>query len=238
MQSFKRYAPLLVFAMIVVAVFASGTGRYLNLDALRRNEALLRGFVERHLFLSIAAYIAVYAVATAVSIPGALVLTLAGGFLFGTWLGGSATVVGATAGAIIVFAVVRTSLGVALRERAERTGGRLKSVMDGIHSGAFGYILTLRLIPLAPFWLVNVAAALADAPLRAYCVATLIGIIPATFIYSSIGSGLGQVLAHGGRPDLHMIFEPYIFIPLTLLGLLSLGGTLVQRRLSRKSGAA
>ncbi len=225
----KRYGPLLLLIVVVVAVFASGAGRYLSLDSLRTHEALLRDFVADNLILSLLIFVAVYAAATAVSIPGALFLTLAGGFLFGTWLGGSATVVGATTGAILVFAIVRTSLGAALRERAEASGGRLKAVMDGVRDGAFGYILTLRLIPLAPFWLVNVASALANAPLRAYALATLIGIMPATFIYASVGAGIGKVLARGGEPNLKIIFEPYVLGPLVALGLLSLATTLFQR---------
>lgn len=234
----KRYGPLLLLVAAVVAVFASGAGRYLSLDSLKANEALLRGFVSGNLALSLLVFVVVYAAATAVSIPGALFLTLAGGFLFGTWLGGSATVVGATIGAILVFAIVRTSLGASLRERAEASGGRLKAVMDGVREGAFGYILTLRLIPLAPFWLVNVASALANAPLRAYALATLIGIMPATFIYSSVGAGIGQVLARGGEPNLKIIFEPYVIGPLVALGLLSLGTTLFQRLRARKGTGA
>lgn len=232
----KRFLPLLLLLLAVVAVFASGATRYLSLESLKTNEALLRGFVADHLALSLLAFICVYAAATAVSIPGALILTLAGGFLFGTWLGGSATVIGATIGAILVFAIVRTSLGTALRERAEASGGRLKAVMDGVRDGAFGYILTLRLIPLAPFWLVNVASALANAPLRAYALATLIGIMPGTFIYSSVGAGIGQVLARGGEPNLKIIFEPYVIGPLVALGLLSLGTTLFQRFRGREGG--
>ncbi|WP_419320515.1 TVP38/TMEM64 family protein [Caulobacter sp. ErkDOM-E] len=230
----KRLMPLLLLLLAVVAVFASGATRYLSLESLQTHEALLRGFVADNLALSILVFIGVYAAATAVSIPGALILTLAGGFLFGTWLGGAATVIGATIGAILVFAIVRTSLGAVLRERAEASGGKLKAVMDGVRDGAFGYILTLRLIPLAPFWLVNVASALANAPLRAYALATLIGIMPGTFIYSSVGAGIGQVLARGGEPNLKIIFEPYVIGPLVALGLLSLGTTLFQRLRGRE----
>jgi uncharacterized membrane protein YdjX (TVP38/TMEM64 family) len=142
----------------------------------------------------------------------------------------AATVVGATIGAILVFYAVRTSLGEALRERAEASGGTLKKVIDGVRQGAFGYILTLRLIPLAPFWLVNVAAALAHAPLRAYALATFLGIMPGTFIYSGIGAGIGALVARGETPDLGVIFEPRVLLPLVALGLLSLGTTLYQRR--------
>ena len=167
---------------------------------------------------------------SAASLPGALVLTLTGGFLFGTWAGGAATVVGATLGAVLLYYVVHTSLGAAIRERAERSGGRLKAVIDGVKAGAFGYILTLRLIPVAPFWLVNIAAALAGAPVRAYALATFIGVMPATFIYSSVGAGVGKVIGRGEALNLDIIFKPYVLGPLIALGLLSLGTTVYRRR--------
>lgn len=230
MKQVKRFLPLVVLIVAVIAIFASGVTRYLNLEALQANEAGLRGFIDDNLILALLAFIGVYAIATAVSLPGAIILTLAGGYLFGTWVGGSATVIGATIGAVAVFYAVRTSLGEALRARAEASGGMLKKVIDGVGQGAFGYILTLRLIPLAPFWLVNVAAALAHAPLRAYALATFIGIMPATFIYSGIGAGIGALVARGEAPNLGVIFEPKVLLPLVALGLLSLGTTLYQRR--------
>ena len=230
MKQFKRFLPLAVLIVAVIAIFASGVTQYLNLEALQANEAGLRGFIDENLILALLAFIAVYAIATAVSLPGATILTLAGGYLFGTWVGGSATVIGATIGAVAVFYAVRTSLGEALRAKAEASGGMLKKVIDGVGQGAFGYILTLRLIPLAPFWLVNVAAALAHAPLRAYALATFFGIMPATFIYSGIGAGIGALVARGEAPDLGVIFDPRVLVPLVALGLLSLGTTLYQRR--------
>ncbi len=234
-KTLRRYLPLLVLILAVAAVFASGVTRYLNFQALQTHEAELRRLVSGNLPLALAAFIGVYALATAVSLPGAVFLTLMGGYLFGTWVGGGATVIGATLGAVLVFYVVRTSLGQSLRERAEASGGRLKAVIDGVQAGAFGYILTLRLIPLAPFWLVNVAAALANAPLGAYALATFFGIMPATFIYSGIGAGIGDVLARGETPDLGVIFSPPVLLPLVALGLLSLGTTIFQR-LRAKSG--
>ena len=235
MDRLKRFAPLLILSVAIVAVFASGATRYLNLDALQANEAALRSFVSQQLPLALLAFIVIYALATAVSLPGAIILTLAGGYLFGAWVGGVATVIGATTGAILVFYAVKTSLGQALRDKAEASGGRLKSVIDGVQAGAFGYILTLRLIPLAPFWLVNVAAALAHAPLRAYALATFIGIMPATFIYSGIGAGIGELLARGQTPDLGVIFSPKVLLPLVALGLLTLATTVYQR-VRAKSG--
>lgn len=237
MRRIKPYLPLLVLVLVVVAVFASGVTRYLNFEALQTHEAALRAFVSDNLIVALITFIAIYAVATAVSLPGALILTLTGGYLFGPWVGGSATVVGATLGAVAVFYAVRTSLGAAMRRRAEASGGKLKAVIDGVEAGAFGYILTLRLVPLAPFWLVNIAAALAHAPLRAYALATFLGIMPATFIYSGIGAGIGELIARGETPDAGVVFEPIILFPLVGLGLLSLGVTLYQRRRARTGDA-
>lgn len=238
LKRYVRYLPLIVLGLIIIGVLVSGVGKYLDLSLLKTNEAALRAFVRDNLLLALAGFVVIYAAATAVSLPGAVILTLSGGFLFGTWVGGVATVVGATLGAIAVFYVVKTSLGAALRAKAEQSGGRLKSIIDGVHKGAFGYILTLRLIPLVPFWFVNVAAALANAPARAYALATLIGIMPATFIYSGIGAGIGAIIEQGGTPDLGVMLRPEVFGPLLALALLSLGTTLFQRYRARKGGGA
>jgi len=238
MAGFKKYLPLILLAVVLVLVLASGVTKYLGLSALKENGAVLRAFIAENAVLALVIYVAIYTLATAISIPGAAILTLAGGYLFGTWVGGIATVIGATAGAVLIFYAVRTSLGASLRARAEASGGRLKAVIDGVREGAFGYILTLRLIPLAPFWLVNVAAALAHAPLGAYTLATFIGIIPGTFIFCGIGAGIGDVLARDEAPDLGIIFEPKVFVPLLALGLLTLGTTLYQRFAKRKGEKA
>ena len=233
MKRFIRFLPLALLLLLAVGLLAGGLGRVLSLEALRTHEAALRTFIEAHRIVALLAFVLLYMVATATSLPGATILTLAGGYLFGTWLGGGATVIGATLGAVIVFFAVQTSLGAVLREKAEKSGGKLKAVIDGVEAGAFGYILTLRLVPLAPFWLVNVAAALAGAPLRAYAGATFLGIMPATFIYSGIGAGIGKVVARGQAPDLRVIFEPHILAPLVALGVLSLAITLYQRLRAR-----
>ncbi len=233
----KRFLPLMILVALAIGLFASGVTRFLSLAALQTHEAALRVLISEHRLLSLAAFVASYALAATVSLPGAAMLTLSAGYLFGTWLGGSAAVIGASLGAFAAYFVVRTSLGAALREKAERSGGRLKAVMDGVKDGAFGYILTLRLIPLAPFWLVNVAAALAGAPPRAYALATVMGIMPATFIYSGIGAGIGDVIARGRSPNLGVIFEPRILVPLAALGLLSLAATVYQRLKARSDQA-
>ena len=226
----KRYLPLLIIVLALAAVLLGGGTRYLSFEALQENDAALRAYVLEQRFAAVLLFAALYAVVTAISIPGALILTLAGGYLFGPWIGGIATVIGATIGATAVFFAVRTSFGENLRRRADASGGRLKAIVEGVAAGAFGYILTLRLIPLVPFWLVNVAAGIAHAPPAAYIFATFIGIMPATFIYSGIGAGIGSLIERGETVDLSAISSPQILIPLVGLGLLSLGATIYRQR--------
>jgi uncharacterized membrane protein YdjX (TVP38/TMEM64 family) len=226
----KRYLPLLIIVLALAAVLLSGGTRYLTLEALQENDSALRAFVSHQRLPALLLFAGLYAFVTAISIPGALVLTLAGGYLFGPWLGGAATVVGATIGATAVFFAVRTSFGENLRRRADSSGGRLKAIVEGVAAGAFGYILTLRLIPLVPFWLVNVAAGIAHAPPGAYVLATFIGIMPATFIYSGIGSGIGSLVQRGERIDAAAFASPQILLPLAGLALLSLGATIYRQR--------
>jgi uncharacterized membrane protein YdjX (TVP38/TMEM64 family) len=222
-----RLLPLAVLAAGVAAAFALGWTDYLRLDALRDGREQLLAYVEANPVLSVALYAGLYAVVTALSLPGASVLTLAGGFLFGALIGGPAAVVGATVGGTVVFAAMRTAVGDLMQRRF---GPRTARITEGLRDNAFSYLLTLRLLPIAPFWLVNLAAGLVNMPLRTFVAATFLGIIPGTLIYSWLGQGLGAVFANGGEPDL---FQPQFLLPLIALGLLSLAPAVV-RRLRRK----
>jgi uncharacterized membrane protein YdjX (TVP38/TMEM64 family) len=158
-------------------------------------------------------------VATAVSIPGATILTLAGGFLFGIIWGSALTVLGATLGATAVFLAARTALGDALRRKA---GPWMQRMEAGFRRDAVSYLLSLRLIPVVPFWLVNLVPAFFGVPLRTFVWTTAVGIVPGTVVYTSVGNGLGATLEAGGRPDLGVIFQPEVLLPLIGLGLLAL----------------
>ncbi len=237
MTILKRLWPLALIGAALAALFASGASDWLSLEALRTHEQALRGFVEANLVLALAVFIAVYVVVIAVYVPGASILTLTGGFLFGTFLGASATVIGATLGAIAAWWLIRTALGEPLRHRAERTGGTLQRLIRGLHGDAFAYVLSLRLIPAAPFWLVNAAAGVASVPLAPYALATLLGIIPGTVIYSGIGAGLGELFRRDQSPDLDVIFEPRILWPLVGLALLSFVPMVVKRLRARGPAA-
>lgn len=233
----KRVWPLLLIAAAIAALFLTGANQYLSLDALRDNEAALRGQVEANLWFSLVIFAVAYVVTVTTYIPGASILTMTGGFLFGAWIGSGATLVGATLGAIGAWWMIRTALGEPLRERAERTGGLLKRLIDGFGGNAFSYVFSLRLIPAAPYWLVNAAAGLASVPLRPYALATALGMLPGTVIYSGIGAGLGEVFRRDEAPNLSIIFEPQILWP--LVGLAALGFLpVIWKRLRGEKAAA
>jgi uncharacterized membrane protein YdjX (TVP38/TMEM64 family) len=215
----RRWLPLLALVMVAVAVYATGLHRELSLAGLQRHREALQGFVAARPLLAAGAFVLLYAVATALSLPGALFLTLSGGFLFGTWLGGMLSVIGATAGAAVLFLIARSSLGAALRARA---GPWLQRLEAGLRRDAFSYLLVLRLVPLFPFWLVNLVPAVLDVPLGVFTLATFLGIIPGALVYAGVGNGLGAVLDRGGEPDLGLILEPQVILPLLGLAALAL----------------
>lgn len=230
----KRFGPLIVLVAIAAAFFALGGQKYVTLDALRDNRQLLVDFVTRNPVVSALALIAIYAALVAISFPGASLLTIAAGLFFGTWAGGSLVVVGATIGATILFLIARNASGDALRRRIGPWGEKLA---DGFRDNAFSYLMLLRLLPVAPFWLVNIVPALFGVKLRDYVLATAIGIIPGTFVYASIGAGAGSILAAGGELNLRgALLKPEVIGPILALAALSLIPILYKR--FRKEPAA
>lgn len=215
--SVARLVPLAVIVGGLVLFYILGWNRYLGLDALRAHYAQLQLWTKDAPILAAAAYIILYTVAVAFSLPGGALLTVIGGFLFGLYLGTAYTVVGATLGSIAVFLAARG----AFRDLfAARIGPFAKRMEAGFRENAFHYLLILRLVPLFPFWLVNLVPAFLGVPLGTYALATLIGIVPGTVVFVSIGNGLGTVLDAGGSPDLSLILKPSILGP--LLGLAAL----------------
>jgi uncharacterized membrane protein YdjX (TVP38/TMEM64 family) len=179
-------------AALFVAFFAFRFDGYLTLQALHEHDAMLRSLVARSPVLVAASFTALYALTIAISLPGAGVLTIAGGFLFGLWLGTGFAILGATAGAVLFFCFARFVVGDALRTRA---GPFVSRMVKGFERNAFSYLLFLRLIPAFPFWAVNLAAAALGVPIRSFVAATLIGIIPGTLAFAAIGDGLQQYVA-------------------------------------------
>ena len=223
--SMRRYAPLLIILAGFLLFWIFDLGRYVSMQSLSDNRDFLQNYVTDNFAASLIIYGLVYAVATAFSFPGAVFLTLAGGFLFGTWLGGVATVVAATLGATAIFLAAKTAFGDVMRNRAAPYIARLR---DGFHDNAASYLLFLRLVPLFPFWLVNIVPAFLGVPLRIFIITTFFGIMPGSFVYTSVGNGIGAVLDAGETPDLGIIFETEVIGPIIALALLSLVPIMVK----------
>lgn len=222
------------FALAVVALMAgfraSGAADALSLDTLARHRAALVGFVADNVVLASLAYAGLYVIAVAFSLPGAMFLTLAGGFLFGAVGGTLLTTVSATAGATLVFLFARRIFGADALDRLGPTAARLA---DGIRRNAASYLLVLRLVPLFPFFLVNLVPAFVGVRLGTYFWTTLLGILPGTAVCSLAGAGLGSVLDAGGTIDLRTLLTPEIIAALLGLAALSLAAIPLKARLSR-----
>jgi uncharacterized membrane protein YdjX (TVP38/TMEM64 family) len=218
-RSLRRWLPLLLIILLVALFFLFGLQRYVSLTSLRTHHEWLAQEVAAHLPLALLAFVSIYVAVVALSLPGATVLTLAGGWMFGQWLGTAATVVAATAGATLLFLAAHTAFGDSLRRRA---GPWLRRLQEGFQADAFNYLLFLRLVPLFPFFVVNLVPAVIGVPLRTFVLATVIGIIPATFVFATFGAGLGDLLAGNGEITLGHVLSPLILTALAGLALLAL----------------
>lgn len=243
--AWRRWLPPVLLVLAMLAAYASGLHRHLDLEAIVLHRDALKQAVESNRTLALLGYIALYAGSVALSFPGAALLTLLGGFLFGGIPGGVATVLAATLGAVAVFLVARSALGEALRRRA---GARLGRLLDGFRSDAASYLLFLRLVPAFPFWLVNLAAALSGVKLGVFAWTTMVGIIPGTFAFSVAGAGLDSVIAAqakaraaceaagrahcAGKLDLKAILTPELLLASALLGCAALI-PVIWRRISK-----
>ena len=225
----RRFGPLALVAAALAVVWASGLTHDLSLHVLRTRREALEAAVHAHPLLALGAYAAVYVVVVALSLPAALVMTLTGGLLFGAWIGGLAAAASCTLGSAFIFLVCRTAVGDSLRRRAGPTVARIE---DGVRRDAFSYIVTLRLIPVMPFWLANLALGFIDIPLGVFTAATFIGILPVSVVYAGLGANLNLLFARHQRPDLHLVLRPEVLLPLIGLALLALA-PIVARRLRR-----
>lgn len=225
-----RFLPLLVLIAGLGVFFALGLPRYVTFEALAHHREALLAWVAGHPVAAPAVYIAAYVLAVALSLPGGVWFTIAGGFLFGTVVGGCYAVIGATLGATALFLAARSAVGDLLRARA---GSALHRMEEGFRRDAFNYLLVLRLVPLFPFFLVNLVPAFLGVPLRTYVAATALGIIPAVFVFASVGNGLGAVFDAGGEKP-HLLTPP-VLLPLVGLAVLALI-PVIYRAVKRRRG--
>jgi uncharacterized membrane protein YdjX (TVP38/TMEM64 family) len=243
----RRWLPLLALGLLVGLACVAAARGGISLEALVAHRDAIDAFVAGHRVLALLAYIGIYIVAVALSVPGAVLLTISGGFLFGIVAGAGAAVIGATIGATLIFLVARTALGEPLLRRA---GPRAQQLAQGFREDAFSYLLFLRLVPAFPFFLVNLVPAFAGVRLGPFVAATALGVIPAALVYAFAGTGLDSVIAAqkytfqdclaAGRLDCRLAFDakdvltPQLLGALVALGLLALVPVVVRRWLARR----
>lgn len=211
-----HYAPMILIALVAVlgVVFLRD---YLSFDALRENRQELLAFRDQNYLLSVLVFMAAYIVIVAFSLPGSAVSTLTGGFLFGAFPGVLFNVTAATIGAVAIFLAARWGMGDRLADRMEEGKGTIKRIKDGIDENQWSMLFIIRLVPAVPFFVANLIPAMVGVPLSRFVISTFLGIIPAGLVFTSVGAGLGEVFERGENPDLSVIFEPAILLP--LLGL-------------------
>ncbi len=228
-----RFLPILLILAGLAAFFGLGLQRYFNIDFLRDNREALNAWVDGSPYLALGIFIAAYAAAVAISFPGASILTIFGGFLFGLWPGVPAIVVAATLGASIVFFAAKTALGDMLRDRA---GGFAAKMEKGFREDELSYMFLLRLAPVFPFWAVNIGAGLLGVSFRNFVIGTFFGIIPGSFVYASIGNAAGAAFDSGEELNLRgVLTQPTTLLPIIGLIILAILPIVLKRFSGGKS---
>lgn len=225
----RRFGPLAVLAILLAAALASGLAGHLSIETLQAKGQALQAFARERPVQCATLYVLLYVLVVSISLPGALIMSLSAGFLFGP-LGGGLALTGVTGGSTVVYLACRTAFGDFLRRRPHPLLARIE---EGFRTDAFAYLLTLRLIPAFPLLLVNVASGLMNIPLRTYLLASVLGMAPSSFVYAGIGSGLGHLFARGEPVVLSTLASPRIYLPIIGMGLLALAPPLwraVRRR--------
>jgi uncharacterized membrane protein YdjX (TVP38/TMEM64 family) len=231
----RRFWLVLAAIGAFVALRLSGLGDYLSFETIKLYRQELTAFVAENALLAGFAYVLVYVVAVAFSFPGAVFLTLTGGFLFGAVTGTLLTVLGATIGATIIFLFARTIFG---DDALERFGAPAQKLAENIRKNAASYLLVLRLVPLFPFFLVNLIPAFVGVRTSIYVLTTFFGIMPGTAVFSLSGAGLGSVLDRGEEISVGSILTPEIIAGLVGLALLSLAAIPLKKRFDRQEAPA
>jgi uncharacterized membrane protein YdjX (TVP38/TMEM64 family) len=207
---------------------------YLSFETLRDNRQALLDFRDANYAATVLVFMAVYVVIVAFSLPGATISTLTGGFLFATFPGVLFNVTAATIGAIGIFLAARWGLGERLSAKMESSQGAVKRIKDGIDENQWSMLFLIRLVPAVPFFVANLVPALVGVPLFRFAVSTFLGIIPGGLVFTSVGAGLGKVFERGETPDLGVIFEPRILLPILGLCVLAALPVVIKAMRGRK----
>ena len=225
-KSHKKYILILTLILIFAAIRVSGLHRYLTFENLQAQKDVLQNYVDANYLLAVLLFMLIYAVSVAFSIPGATILTLTGGLVFGTVLGALYVNVGASSGAIAVFIFARYLLGDKLQEKY---GDKLDKFNKEVEINGFSYLLTLRFIPLFPFWMINLFAGLTKIPLRTYAWTTAVGILPGSLVYTFTGNQLNTV------HSIKDVFSLNILLAFLLLALFALVPTILNHIKRKKN---
>lgn len=217
----SRKLPILIIlaSAIAGAVFLRDQ---FSFAALADNRASLLAFRDAHFIWASLGFIAAYFVIVGLSLPGATIATLTGGFLFGMFPGTAYNVIGASLGAIAVFMAARAGFGADMAAKLQSGTGPAARLQAALQQNEWSALLIMRLVPALPFFLANLIPAFVGARLDRYAITTFIGIIPGALVFTSIGAGLGDVFARGETPDLGVIFTPPVLLPLLGLAALAL----------------
>ena len=221
----KRFWPIGLILLGLVIVWQAELHSYLDPGVLAREHISIRNFINSHFLASALIFVGAYAGVTALSLPGAALLSLAGGFFFRELSGTILVVAGATLGACLLFMAARTALRESLSARA---GPWFTKLEQGFQKNDFLYLLSLRLIPLFPFFVVNLVPAFLGMRFGRFALATMIGIIPGSFVYVSLGTGLGEIIDQGENISLQTALSPALIIGLSGLGILCLAPVLYK----------
>jgi uncharacterized membrane protein YdjX (TVP38/TMEM64 family) len=225
----KKLWIALALVALLLALRFSGLGEWLSFETLARHRVTLSEWVSGHPLLSAGAFVAIYTMVAALALPGAVWLTLGGGFLFGAALGTALTVAGATMGATLLFLFAQRVFGA---DALQKLGPKAEGLARGIQANAWSYLLVLRLVPLFPFFLVNLVPAFCGVRPEVFIVTTCLGIVPGTAVFALSGAGLGRVLDAGGTPSLSGILTPEIIAALCGLAALALLAIPLKKRFS------
>ena len=228
-----RMLPLLVI-LAVALVGGYWLRDWLSFETLRDNRHALLSFRDSHYGVTVAVFMTVYVVIVAFSLPGSAIATLTGGFLFSTFPGVAFNVTAATVGAVLIFLAARWGLGERLAAKMETSQGAVKKIKDGIDQNQWSMLFLIRLVPAVPFFVANLVPALVGVPLGRFVISTFLGIIPGGLVYTSVGAGLGEVFERGETPNLGIIFEPQILLPILGLCLLAMLPMMVKVWKGRK----
>jgi uncharacterized membrane protein YdjX (TVP38/TMEM64 family) len=227
----RRLPFLLILAAALVGAVALRDE--LSFETLARHREELLAFRDAHYAWAVLAFLSAYVAIVALSLPGGTVATLAGGFLFGLFPGVLYNVIGAGTGAVLVFLAARSGFGDALVRKLERADGKAARLQSALRENEWSVLFLMRLVPLVPFFIANLIPAFVGTSLSRFAVSTYLGIIPGALVFTSVGSGLGEVFARGEAPDLGIVFTPPVLLP--LLGLAALAALPILLRALKKA---